>query len=229
MRYGMGKRLHATATIAVGLLSLFSVTANAARIDGDLIIVGNEVIERENSDDASGYIISLDTEVFPTSGFVLSWSLQAANAGDLALLIMRGNTIASVDYRSVEKGYNAFDFNPSVGDDIVHARYNVGLWIGSAAVQYSTPSSSDEQDGYDVVSYCSTAACATPFVPTAGAALPGRTLADTGWQYNQYRQYSVEVVDPPLAIRAAVPAPASPLLIGLGLLLFVASRRSRLA
>lgn len=201
------------ALMAVLTLSFASQAALAGPIT-----IGNDPVERENSDSWSNFVINLTTEVFPVDGFVTEWSVYAANEGSLALLIMDNDTVVATDRRWVSAGLNTFDFSAASGSDLIQSGYNVALWMGSATVAFSRPDGGDTT-GYDEVQWCLSDGCAMS-VPRAGTAFD---FTGAGTQ-NSLRQYSVSVVDPPL-VATTVPTPGALALLGLGLLGFGVRRR----
>jgi hypothetical protein len=200
---GRIKSLGAAAALAAAMV------ASPFAAAGD-ILIGNDVVDREYQDGWRNFIISMDSEVFPIDGaFVKSWSVYAATTGDLALLIMNGGEIMGVDRRTItQTGLNEFNFFASSGSASVAAGYNVGMWFGSAVVDFDREATNPD-GSYDTVRWCFSSNC-SPDAPGVGD-----TIGLTGHSWNSLRQYSVLVVDPPAP---KIPVPGTLALLGLGLL-----------
>jgi hypothetical protein len=209
---GRIKSLGAAAALAAAMVS--SPFAAAGEI-----IIGNDVTDRASTDTWRNFVISLDTEVFPLdNAFVLDWSVWAETTGDLALLIMDGDTVVASDSRTItHTGLNTFDFVATSGSAAVNMGYNVGLWMGSALVSFDY-GATNADGSLDTVRWCSSDGCAQE-APGAGD-----SFALTSWAPWDQRQYSVSVTDP---VREQVPAPGSLALMGLGLLGLGARLRRR--
>lgn len=179
------------------------------------IVIGNDAIDRDTQDSWRNFTLNLETEVFPINGSVTEWSVWASNPGTLALLLLDGNTVIGVDEREVTAGFNSFDYVATNGTHIVAPGFNVGFWIGSAAIDFSRPGANDDLSAFDIVSWCPSNGCATS-APGTGA---GLEFADNAlWGATQmYRQYSVSVIDPPFLVPGQVPVPGSLALLGIGL------------
>jgi hypothetical protein len=171
------------------------------------IIIGNDVVDRASTDSWRNFVVSLDTEVFPlNNAFVLDWSVWAETTGDLALLILDGDTVVASDRRTItQTGLNYFDFAATTGTASVNAGYNVGLWMGSALVGFDYAATNDD-GSVDSIRWCLSDGCAL------GAPSAGDVMSFTSYSPWNLRQYSVSVTDP------VVPAPGTLALMGLGLI-----------
>ena len=209
----------------IGALTLFCLLSFSQLSTADLIIIGNDPIDRSSADSWRNFVVSLDTEVFTIYGEVIDWTVHAANGGELALLILNNGEVVATDRRTVTAGLNTFDFVASTGNSLVEPGFNVGLWLGSAVVDFSRPGSGDELSDFDQVSWCANNGCASS-APGVGDVFD---FNSGSWGNNIYRQYSVSVTDPPVQQDdfARVPVPGSLVLLGLGLLGFGFSQRRK--
>lgn len=204
---------------AIGAAMWLSFVSQAA-LAGP-ITIGNDPVDRESSDSWRNFVIDLTTEVFPVDGQVTEWSIYAATAGSMALLIMDNGTVVSTDVREVTEGFNTFTFSATTGDSLIQTGYNVGLWMGTGTVDFSRYAGDAHGDPsqYDTVQWCLSNGCA------ASAPIAGDFFTFTGAETaNSMRQYSVSVVDPPL-VATTVPTPGALALLGLGLFGFGVRRR----
>ena len=190
------KKLLAAAFGVVGLMVSTLATAS---------LIGNPVIDRNNADGWENFVLALTSQTFAHSGTVTSWSVWAANSGELGLLILEdlgSNTYAvkGANQQTVSAGLNSFAFTPNSGSASVQAGWLLGLWIGGAKVDYSS--------GGQNVAWCSNSGCAGT-VPVAGVG--SLTLGDTSFPGSGggARTYSVQAT--------YVPEPGSLALFGLGL------------
>jgi len=160
-------------------------------------VIGNPVIDRNNSDGWSNFILAMTSQTFAHSGTLTDWSVWAANGGSLGLLVLEdigsgSYKVKAADHVSVVAGINTFSFAPDSGTASVDAGWLLGLWIGSAKVDFNL--------GGESVAWCSSNNCSS-LLPTAGTSL---TLGGGARTYSVQANY--------------VPEPASLALFGLGLL-----------
>lgn len=177
-------------------------------------MVGNDAIDRASADGWSEFVLGLTSETFTAAGTVTDWQVYAANTGTLGMLLLRntgGNDyqVVGVDNETITTaGLNNFAFTPDSGSAQVQAGDILGLYIGSAKVDFDLPDSSDS------VNWCSGTGCAS------GGVDAGATVSLTGGPQN--RTYSANVT------LSEVPLPAAAWLFGSALVGFMGvSRRKR--
>ena len=187
------KLLHKLGIAAVSVvLGMAASTAQAATI------VGNDTINRRHADGWSNFTLTLNSEVFSEAGTVSEWEVYANNPGNLGMLLLRdiGGSqykVIGADFENAVAGVNKFSFNPDTGSANVEAGDILGLFIGSAKVDFD--------GGGDSVGWCSNNSCITNFETQLAA---GQTISRVG---NGGRKYSANVT---LADNTqAVPEPAS--------------------
>lgn len=169
-------------------------------------VVGNDAINRSQSDTWSNFVLGLKTETFTTAGTVSDWSVYTNNTGTLGMLILRNTgadnyQVIGADFETVSTaGINNFTFNPDTGSANVMAGDILGLFIGSAKVDF------DYNANSDVVNWCGNNGCISDYSQLDA----GQTLSLTGGP--QGRSYSANV-----SLVASVTEPASLALFGLGL------------
>lgn len=162
------------------------------------ITIGNDVIDRARQTTWHNFITSLDDEVFNGQERIAEWSVFAANSGSMALLVMNDGVVMATDTVEVQRGVNIFPFTPDFGSSLVQPGYNLGLWIGSASVDFGYITSG----GY--TRFCPSNYCSS-IAPGAGQEVQLTTVAGRA---NWYREYS---------LRVEVPEPGTLALLGLGL------------
>lgn len=205
MRIKMAKRL--ITAISMGALVTLSQLSQAG-------IIGNDAVNRATSDGWSNFVLGLTTETFTTAGTVTNWNVYTNNAGSLGMLLLRNTgannyTVIGADFESVSAGLNSFTFNADTGSSNVLAGDILGLYIGSAKVDF------DYNSNNDIVNWCGNNGC----VSNLSQLDAGQSLTLSGGP--QGRSYSANV-------SVAVSEPSTIALFGLSLLgLGFARRQSK--
>jgi len=195
MKIKMAKRLFTA--ISMGALLTLSQLSQAG-------IIGNDAINRSTSDGWSNFVLGLTTETFTTAGTVTDWNVYTNNAGTLGMLLLRNTgannyTVIGADFETASAGLNSFSFNADTGSSNVLAGDILGLYIGSAKVDF------DYNSNNDVVNWCGNNGC----VSSLSQLDAGQSLTLSGGP--QGRSYSANV-------SVAVSEPATFALFGLSLI-----------
>lgn len=186
----MSSALLKKALSGISLLFLAALPAQAG------FVVGNDAIDRPNADTWSNFVLGMVSDSFSANAFVTDWQVYANNAGTLGMLLLRPTggtsfTVVGADFETVDSsGLHSFSFNPDTGSASVQAGDIIGLFIGTAKIDYTKPVDDD-----------------TVTWSTANGAVTSLTLLDAGKTLDlpgigdtNKRKYSANVT--------AVPEPA---------------------
>lgn len=183
--------------VSLALLALLLPAISSAAI------IGNEAKDRSASDGWSNFVQGLTTETFSASGTVTDWEVFTNNTGTLGMLLLRNTSgsdyeIIGADFESIlTAGLNSFSFTPDTGVADVLAGDLIGLFIGTAKVDFDFVSS-----GSDTANWCGSNGCVTD----TSLLDAGNTVSLTGFGN---RTYSANVT--------VVPEPSILALMGAGL------------
>ena len=199
--------------LKLAVATILAFVASVGSAQAASITVGNAVVDRSTADTWSNFVLALPSESFTTAAVVTNWSVFTNTIGDLGLLILRAAAgsnyqVIGADFETIASvGFNSFTFNADTGTSSVMAGDILGLYIGSAKVDF-------DYIAGGTAKWCGSSGCITD-VNTQLAA--GQEITFSGGP--QDRVYSVNA--------SAVPLPAAAWLFGSALIGLVAVARRK--
>ena len=200
---------------AFALIALLTFVTNA----NASLMLGNDAIDRSNADSWSNFVLGMTTEVFSMSATVTDWEVYTNNPGTLGMLLLRNTSgqnyeVVGADFETATAGLNSFTFTADTGVADVLAGDILGLFIGTAKIDYDL-----NLGAGDLVDWCGSNDCVVggdTGLLDAGEII---SLAGGAGGGGGDRTYSANVT--------AVPEPSIIALFGLGLVGLGFARRRR--